>query len=126
MPRKIKPRKTSRGKKHAATIRAALADPAVRAKISAASRARWTDPEKRAKMTASCQATAADPDVRARLSASGAAAWADPKKRARLMARHGWLPPPEHEPYYRKMRINGISKDDARQAIEKIQGVEQA
>ena len=48
-------------------ISAALADPEVRARMSAARKAALADPEVRARMSAARKAALADPEVRARL-----------------------------------------------------------
>jgi hypothetical protein len=69
-----------------AAIKAALADPAVRAEMSAAKKAAWADPAVRAKMSAASKAALADPAVRAKMSAAIKAAWADPAVRAKRSA----------------------------------------
>ena len=72
--------------KISAASKAALADPAVRAKISAASKAAWADPAVRAKISAASKAALADPAVRAKISAARKAALADPAVRAKMSA----------------------------------------
>ena len=69
-----------------AASKAALADPEVRARMSAASKAARADPEVRARMSAASKAAWADPEVRARMSAASKAARADPEVRARMSA----------------------------------------
>ena len=66
--------------------RKTLADPAVRAKMSAARKAALADPAVRAKMSAASKAALADPAVRAKMSAARKAAWADPAVRAKMSA----------------------------------------
>jgi len=91
-----------------AASKKALADPEVRARMSAASKKAWADPEVRARMSAASKKALADPEVRARMSAARKKAWADPEVRARIKAsRRGakgvmipkWVPLDLHDEY---------------------------
>lgn len=72
-------------------------------------RAYWADPATKARR----RAAYAEPDARARLLAAAARGRA--ARRARAAE---WTVPPEHRTWWRKMRASGVSRAEARAAIE--------
>lgn len=69
-----------------AKISAAHNRPEVKAKLSAARKEQWQDPAARAKVSAASKAMWSDPDLRARLSATHTARWSNPDYRAKTTA----------------------------------------
>ncbi|MCC7253835.1 hypothetical protein [Hyphomicrobium sp.] len=61
--------------------RAAMADPALRQRLSAKAKERMAQPERRQALSENVRAISSDPDYRARLSRSQQARWIDPARR---------------------------------------------
>ncbi len=70
----------------AAKWRAALRDPARRAKAREAARARWADPAAREEMISKMRATRTDPAVRQKRVSASKRRWADPLMREKIIA----------------------------------------
>jgi hypothetical protein len=66
--------------------RAALYNPATRAKMSEASKARWADQTAREEMIAKFRASWADPVVRQKKASASKKRWADPAMREKMIA----------------------------------------
>ena len=67
-------------------MRAALRDPARRAKVSESAKTQWADPLVREKMLAGMKASNADPVVRQKKASATRKQWADPAVRKKLIA----------------------------------------
>jgi hypothetical protein len=66
----------------------------------------WADPAVRAKMSAASKAAWADPAVRAKMSAARKAAWADDPRNISFLT-------DDEKKIYTKLRRCGVSRDDA-------------